>query len=116
MREMCVTEPAMIEQLRRHTSTLIAALKNLVLSGYAPEHDVHGIVDPFLQASARARECRRPRRRQHAIPTRTPATTSITTPHPTPTAPRPKGDTTSQETKKHQSTLHPTVPDPTSPP
>jgi len=49
MREMCVTEPAMIEQLRRHTSTLIAALKNLVLSGYAPEHDVHGIVDPFLQ-------------------------------------------------------------------
>jgi len=49
MREMCTTEPAMIEQLRRHTSTLIAALKNLVLSGYAPEHDVHGIVDPFLQ-------------------------------------------------------------------
>ena len=39
----------MIPQLRRHTSTLIAALKNLVLSGYAPEHDVHGIVDPFLQ-------------------------------------------------------------------
>jgi len=49
MREMCLIEPAMIEQLRRHTSTLIAALKNLVLSGYAPEHDVHGIVDPFLQ-------------------------------------------------------------------
>ena len=39
----------MVEQLRRHTTTLIAALKNLVLSGYAPEHDVHGIVDPFLQ-------------------------------------------------------------------
>ena len=49
MREMCLIEPAMVEQLRRHTSTLIAALKNLVLSGYAPEHDVHGIVDPFLQ-------------------------------------------------------------------
>ena len=49
MREMCLVDPAMIEQLRRHTSTLIAALKNLVLSGYAPEHDVHGIVDPFLQ-------------------------------------------------------------------
>jgi len=49
MREMCVVEPSMVEQLRRHTSTLIAALKNLVLSGYAPEHDVHGIVDPFLQ-------------------------------------------------------------------
>jgi AP-1 complex subunit gamma-1 len=49
MREICETEPPMVEQLRRHTSTLIAALKNLVLSGYAPEHDVHGIVDPFLQ-------------------------------------------------------------------
>jgi len=49
MREMCLIEPPMIEQLRRHTTTLIAALKNLVLSGYAPEHDVHGIVDPFLQ-------------------------------------------------------------------
>jgi len=49
MREMCLIEPPMVEPLRRHTSTLIAALKNLVLSGYAPEHDVHGIVDPFLQ-------------------------------------------------------------------
>ena len=49
MREMCLIEAPMVEQLRRHTSTLIAALKNLVLSGYAPEHDVHGIVDPFLQ-------------------------------------------------------------------
>ncbi|KAL1529341.1 hypothetical protein AB1Y20_000295 [Prymnesium parvum] len=49
MREMCLIEPEMIAQLRRHTSTLIAALKNLVLSGYQPEHDVHGIVDPFLQ-------------------------------------------------------------------
>ena len=51
MREMCLIEPSMIEQLRRHTTTLIAALKNLVLSGYAPEHDVHGIVDPFLQVN-----------------------------------------------------------------
>ena len=29
MREMCLIEPSMVEQLRRHTSTLIAALKNL---------------------------------------------------------------------------------------
>ena len=49
MREMLYADAAMIEPLRKHTSTLIAALKNLVLSGYAPEHDVHGIVDPFLQ-------------------------------------------------------------------
>lgn len=28
---------------------LVRLLKNLVLSGYAPEHDVSGITDPFLQ-------------------------------------------------------------------
>ena len=26
-------------------------LKNLVLSGYAPEYDVNGITDPFLQVA-----------------------------------------------------------------
>jgi len=49
MREIILTDQEMVPPLRRHVTTLIAALKNLVLSGYAPEHDVHGIVDPFLQ-------------------------------------------------------------------
>jgi len=49
MREIIITDQEMVPPLRRHVTTLIAALKNLVLSGYAPEHDVHGIVDPFLQ-------------------------------------------------------------------
>jgi len=49
MREIIITDVDMVLPLRRHVTTLIAALKNLVLSGYAPEHDVHGIVDPFLQ-------------------------------------------------------------------
>ncbi len=29
--------------------TLVRILKNLVMSGYAPEYDVSGITDPFLQ-------------------------------------------------------------------
>jgi AP-1 complex subunit gamma-1 len=29
--------------------TLVRILKNLVMSGYAPEYDVQGITDPFLQ-------------------------------------------------------------------
>lgn len=33
----------------QHVSTLVRVLKNLVISGYAPEYDVNGITDPFLQ-------------------------------------------------------------------
>jgi AP-1 complex subunit gamma-1 len=33
----------------QHVMSLIRVLKNLVVSGYAPEYDVNGITDPFLQ-------------------------------------------------------------------
>jgi AP-1 complex subunit gamma-1 len=33
----------------QHVSTLVRVLKNLVISSYAPEYDVNGITDPFLQ-------------------------------------------------------------------
>ena len=32
---------------------LVRILKNLILAGYSPEHDVSGVSDPFLQVSLR---------------------------------------------------------------
>lgn len=33
----------------QHVSSMVRVLKNLLVSGYAPEYDVNGITDPFLQ-------------------------------------------------------------------
>merc|ERR1719482_1046190 len=41
--------PECIDEVRKTVTSLVRHLKNLVLSGYAPEHDVSGITDPFLQ-------------------------------------------------------------------
>ncbi|XP_053555433.1 AP-1 complex subunit gamma-1 [Bombina bombina] len=61
--EMCERSPDMLSHFRKKTKTqtekivtyrqlvpqLVRILKNLIMSGYSPEHDVSGISDPFLQ-------------------------------------------------------------------
>ena len=42
-------EQGIIEMFRPLTGSLVRTLKGLASSGYAPEHDVNGITDPFLQ-------------------------------------------------------------------
>ncbi|EFX01087.1 ap-1 complex subunit gamma-1 [Grosmannia clavigera kw1407] len=42
-------EEGIVEQFRQFVPSLVRTLKGLASSGYAPEHDVTGITDPFLQ-------------------------------------------------------------------
>jgi len=36
---------------RQTVPQLVRVLKNLIMAGYSPEHDVSGVSDPFLQVS-----------------------------------------------------------------
>jgi AP-1 complex subunit gamma-1 len=47
--EIIKIEPERVKELRKYTKILIKILKNLIHSGYAPEYDIAGIKDPFLQ-------------------------------------------------------------------
>ncbi|KAK2085402.1 AP-1 complex subunit gamma-1 [Saguinus oedipus] len=50
--EMCERSPDMLAHFRKNEKLvpqLVRILKNLIMSGYSPEHDVSGISDPFLQ-------------------------------------------------------------------
>ena len=42
-------EPKIIKKYKKYVSTLVKTLKNLISTSYAPEYDVNGITDPFLQ-------------------------------------------------------------------
>lgn len=46
---LCETHAPATDYFRKQVPTLVRILKNLVVSGYAPEYDVGGITDPFLQ-------------------------------------------------------------------
>jgi hypothetical protein len=58
MLEICAVNPESIERYRRPTSLrqLCKVLRSLLMSGFAPEHDVGGITDPFLQVKVRVRD------------------------------------------------------------
>lgn len=47
--EMCLRSPDILAHFRKLVPNLVRILKNLLLSGYSPDHDVSGISDPFLQ-------------------------------------------------------------------
>ena len=51
MLEISRVNPDHIRVFRQHAGALTRALKNLLLSGYSPEHDISGITDPFLQVT-----------------------------------------------------------------
>lgn len=47
--EMCMRSPDILSHFKKLVPNLVRILKNLILSGYSPDHDVSGISDPFLQ-------------------------------------------------------------------
>jgi AP-1 complex subunit gamma-1 len=47
--EMCQQNAQALQIFRKLVPNLVRILKNLIMSGYSPEHDVSGISDPFLQ-------------------------------------------------------------------
>ncbi|MCQ2964875.1 MAG: AP-1 complex subunit gamma [archaeon] len=42
-------EPKIVKKYKKHLPTLVKFLKNLISSSYAPDFDVNGVADPFLQ-------------------------------------------------------------------
>lgn len=47
--EICNLSPDYTDKFRRSVPQLVRMLKNLIMSGFSPEHDVSGVADPFLQ-------------------------------------------------------------------
>ena len=54
MLDVCELHPPSVEVYRKLVPQLCKILRSLLMAGYAPEHDVGGITDPFLQVKVRA--------------------------------------------------------------
>mmetsp|Transcript_74656 Transcript_74656/g.103661 ORF Transcript_74656/g.103661 Transcript_74656/m.103661 type:complete len:101 (-) Transcript_74656:1812-2114(-) len=48
MNEICKVDEEQIAHFRKYVQPLVRTLKNLLMSGYAPEYEVGGVKDPFL--------------------------------------------------------------------
>lgn len=49
MADVLSLRPNLIDKFRRVVPSLVKMLRNLLNTGYSPEHDISGIADPFLQ-------------------------------------------------------------------
>ncbi|XP_067125686.1 AP-1 complex subunit gamma-1-like isoform X2 [Centruroides vittatus] len=47
--EMCESSQDTLNHFKKLVPNLVRILKNLIMAGYSPEHDVCGVSDPFLQ-------------------------------------------------------------------
>ncbi|XP_054165435.1 AP-1 complex subunit gamma-1-like isoform X2 [Oppia nitens] len=47
--EMCEQSSETLSYFKKMVPNLVRILKNLIMAGYSPEHDVCGVSDPFLQ-------------------------------------------------------------------
>ena len=48
MCEILRVDETYVKQFRKYVSALVRILKNLLMSGYAPEYEIGGVKDPFL--------------------------------------------------------------------
>jgi AP-1 complex subunit gamma-1 len=48
MCEILRIDESFVKSFRKYVTPLVRTLKNLLMSGYAPEYEIGGVKDPFL--------------------------------------------------------------------
>ena len=49
MIEILKIDKSFVKSFRKYVQPMVRTLKNLLMSGYAPEYEIGGVKDPFLQ-------------------------------------------------------------------